>query len=273
MPLHGLSFELTNLSNCDGSWDFSPAQQASPLLPAWALDGHLLTGFHLGHDHPVQNIKSVSSGDASQLLKALYPSLSWTEVVRLLSKPEVEKFFEASHLMQTYGFSWDLHWQKISGLLLTWPMEVQNFIAEKDLKPFDLVVLLSLPTETQIRLLQKLISIQISKSLFCQILEMAGENLLLGTPLQKIEELLGGANPLEELKKSRFPMTFFRDQNFKEKAQKWSWPKGIQAQTQRRGDSLGMEFRFFAKSPDELQKILKSFQTSSEQWKSDHDSN
>jgi hypothetical protein len=265
MPLHGLSFEMTKLSSCDGSWNFKPRQRTSALLPAWALDGHLLTGFDMGSEHPVQNIQVTSSTDASALLKALYPELTWPEIVRLLDQPDTEKYFYPDALMAAYGLGWDEHWQRVSELLVTWPDEIQNYISEKALRPFDLMVLMSLPLQSQIPILQKLVRLNLSKSLFCQALELAGESLLLSSSLEDILEKLNHSDFLEELKKDRFPVAYFADQGFKEKVEKAAWPKGVHAQTQRRGDTLGVEFKIFAKNRDELSKILKNIETTYEQ--------
>jgi hypothetical protein len=258
---------MTTVSSYDPSWDFNPRQKLSKLLPAWALDGHLLSGFDLGPQHPVQNMKVSSAEEASDLLKAIYPELSWPEIVRLLDQPDTDKYFNAEHLMAAYGYNWDDHWQRISDLLITWPLEIQNFVSNKDLRPFDLTVLMSLPLPVQIPLLKKLVTLELSKSLFCQILELAGECLLLGTSADEICHILSRSNPLNELKKLRFPVTFAGDGIFKEKIEKYSWPKGVQAQCQRRGDTLGVEFKFFAKNREELLKTLKNIEFSSEPWK------
>ncbi len=234
-------------------------------MPAWALDGRLLSGFDLGSEHPVQNVKVTASTDASALLKALYPEITWPEIVRLLDQPDTEKYFNPKVLMETYGFGWDEHWQRVSELLITWPDEIQNYISEKALRPFDLMVLMSLPLQSQIPVLEKLISLNLSKSHFCQTLELAGESLLLGSSVEEILERLNHAHFFEELKKNRFPVTYFGDQAFKEKVEKAPWPKGVQAQTQRRGDTLGVEFKIFAKNRDELSKILKNLETTYEQ--------
>lgn len=265
MPLHGLSFEMTTVSTCDGSWNFQPRQAFSPLLPAWALDGHLLSGFEMGPEHPVHNIKVSNPGDVSALLKALYPQLSWPELIRLLDRPDTEKFFNAEHLMETYGFGWDIHWQRVSDLLISWPLEIQNYISDKNIRPFDLIVLMSLSLDVQIALMQKMVSRDLTKSQFCQALELAGETLLLGTTLDQILDVMSLPNFLDELKKLRFPVTYTQDQSLKSKIEKASWPKGVQAQPQRRGDTLGIEFRIFAKNREELTKILKNLETTYEQ--------
>jgi hypothetical protein len=81
-----------------------------------------------------------------------------------------------------------------------------------------------------------------------------------------ISHILSQPEAMTALKKTRFPMSFIGDQNFKAKAESWSWPRGVQAQPQRRGDNLGMEFRFFAKNREELVKTLKALEHSSEPW-------
>lgn len=266
MPLHALNFEITTLKACNKSWDFKPMTKASGILPAWALNGYLLTGFDLAPDHPVQNITHYDR-NAAEVLKELYPRLSWAELTRLTNCPQANSYFNMSTLMPTFGFGWDEHWQKTSELLLQWPLEVQNFVTEKDLRPFDMMILVNISRPTQVALLNKLISLGLSKSLFCQTLELCVEILMLDTPLDKVLDILSQSEALEKLRKVRFPQTSTRDQDFKQRTQSWTWPKGVQAQCQRRGDSLGMEFRFFAKSPDELQKILKSVESSAHQWK------
>jgi hypothetical protein len=272
MALHDLTFEFIDISTCQRSWNFGPRQKLSEILPAWAVDGFLISGFDLESPHPVQNVTGANPAQAAELVFSLYPRLSWPEIVRLQHRPAIQEKIDINLLLSQYGTKWDDHWQKTSDFLIQWPGPVQDFISEKDVRAVDVRVLEPLPVELQKDILDLLVVLKPSKTQFCQMLEMAAELLLMETPAEAIMELLKRPNPLENLRQLRFPMTTEADLKLKEQVQKWPWPKSIAASAQRRGDVQGVEIKFFVKNVSEFEKILSGLQNVCSAWKSKDES-
>lgn len=266
MVLHGSNDNLTNLAACDRGWDFHPLAQPSPFLPAWALDGHLLTGFEFEQHHAVHNIIGASPEQACELFYFLYPQLSWPELARLIMAPRASELLPLDLLFQKYGLHWDEHWQRSAQMLCQWPLEIQNFLSEKGIKPFDLTILQSLPLDDQLTLLSSLTSLKLSKSSFCQMLELAGELLLMGRGSDQILGILSRPEALQELKAERYPRTSRQDELFKKNINTWKLPGSLQLQAQRKGDILGLELRTFLKDPSEIEKLIKNLEQVKKIW-------
>lgn len=267
MVLHDLSFEFIDISECQGSWNFKPQHKLPDNLPAWALGGVLISGFDLKAPHPVQNVTKASPAVAAELFFSLYPHLSWPEIVRLSQLTEISANLDFEMLITKYGTQSDERFKKTSALLLKWPIDVQNYIAEKDIRAFDVTIVDSLSLDVQKELLNLLVQLKPSKSQFCQLLNLCGELILMDTPFVEIVETLKSSQALEELRKKRFPQTSVKDLEFKNFLSTLSWPKAVSAQALRKGDVQGLEIKFFTKDAAELEKTLKGLQSAALQWK------
>ena len=267
MPLQDLNFEFIDISKCQRSWNFGPLHKLPEKLPAWALGGFLISGFDLKEPHLVQNVPKATPAQGAELFYSLYPKLSWPELVRLIHRPDFETQIDPALLLTKYEIKRDERFDRTSQFLLLWPAEVQDYISEKEIRAFDVTILDSLPLDTQKDLLTLLVNLKPSKSLFCQMLELSAELLLMGTAMQELVDVLNAPKTLEELRKKRFPRTTEKDLAFKNSTVTLNWPKGTAAQAVRKGDLQGLEIKFFVKDALELEKILTGLQTVASDWK------
>ena len=267
MALHDLSFEFIDISECQGAWNFSPRHKLPENLPAWALGGFLISGFDLKTPHLVQNVTQASPTAAAELFFSLYPHLSWPEMVRLNRLPEINKALDCELLMTKYGAKYDERFQKTSDFLWQWPFEVQDYIAEKDIRAFDVTIVDQLSLDVQKNLLIQLVHLKASKSQFCQMLDLCGELILMKTPVAEILEILKSSKALETLRQKRFPQTSEKDLAFKNSLSSFPWPKAVTAQALRKGDVQGLEIKFFVKDAAELDKTLNGLQSVASVWK------
>ncbi len=270
--LSNLNFEFTDISKCQKSWDFGPVHKLPEKLPSWALGGFLLSGFDLEPTHPVQNVTNASPSQAAELFFSLYPKLSWPEIVRLTHQPDLEKSLDCDLLLIKYGIKSDERLLQISHFLLMWPQPVQQFLSEKDIRAFDVGMVAQLPIDVQINILYLLVSLKPSKTLFCQMFELAGDLFLMGIPLNDITESLATVKPLEELRKKRYPQTTQNDLKFSNTLQTLPWPKLVSAHSVRKGDLHGVEVKFFVKDATELEKTILGLQTVVSTWKQKNES-
>lgn len=267
MPLQDLNFEFIDISQCQRSWNFGPLHQLSDKLPAWALGGFLISGFDLKEPHLVQNVANASPAQGAELFYSLYPKLTWPELVRLIHRPDLESHIDPALLMTKYDTKWDARFARTSEFLLLWPAEVQDYLSEKDIRAFDVTIVDQLGLDLQKDILSLLVSIKPSKSQFCQLLELCGELVLMGTAIEDLVEILRAPKALEELRKKRFPVTTGKDLEFKNSLQSFSWPKAVSAQPLRKGDLQGLEIKFFVKDAAELEKNLTALLTVASDWK------
>ena len=170
--LSNLNFEFTDISKCQKTWDFGPVHKLPEKLPSWALGGYLLSGFDLDPTHPVQNVTNASPSQAAELFFSLYPKLSWPEIVRLTHQPDLAKSMDCDLLLIKYGMKSDERLLQISHFLLMWPQSIQQYLSEKEIRAFDVVMVAQLPIDVQINILNLLVALKPSKTLFCQLLEI-----------------------------------------------------------------------------------------------------
>ncbi len=267
MVLHDLSFEFTDISQCQRTWNFGPRHQLSDQLPAWAFGGFLISGFDLESPHPVQNVTNASPEQAAELFFSLYPYLSWPEFVRLSHQPKLAELMDCDFLLRKYGTKSDDRYKKISDFLLQWPAEVQEYLSDKDLRPFDMAIIDQLSLDVQKDILSLLASSKLSKSLFCQLLDLSGELILMETPVEDVMAALKSPNALSELREKRFPLTNQKELALKNLMSSFQWPKGVSSQILRKGDVHGLEIKLFVKDATEFEKTLTGLRSVASNWK------
>ncbi len=267
MLLHDLRFEFTDISHCQRTWNFGPRHKLSDKLPAWALGGFLISGFDLESPHPVQNVANASPEQGAELFFSLYPHLSWPELARLSQRPELAQHIDYELLLIKYGTKSDTRYKKISDLLLQWPAEVQDYLSDKDIRPFDIAIADQLTLDVQKDVLTLLVALKPTKSLFCQLFDLAGELILMQMPVEDVIDALKSSKALDELRQLRFPNVSKKDLGFKSSMASFQWPKSVTAQALRKGDVQGLEIKFFVKDAAELEKTLTGLQSVASTWK------
>lgn len=271
MALHDLNFEFTDISRCQRTWNFCPRKTLPAQLPAWALGGFLISGFDLESPHPVHNVTNADPEQAAEVFFSLYPQLTWPEIVRLTHRPELAQKIDCDFLLNKYGTKSDPRFKKISDFLLNWSAEVQDYLSEKEIRPFDIAIVDQLTLSTQKDILALLVTLKPTKTLFCQLLELSGELILMETPIENVMDSLKSSKALESLRELRFPVSHQKDQDLKTSMAGFPWPKGVTAQALRKGDVQGIEVKFFAKNAAELEKTLSGLQSVASNWKQENE--
>ena len=107
-----------------------------------------------------------------------------------------------------------------------------------------------------------------SCSLGVQILETAGELLLMGKDLSSVfKETERPERLLKKLMKLRYPQATKRDEQKAKEIQRLPWPGGIKARWFRQNDTAGLEIRFVCFSPKDFQRKIQGLDRVYEQLK------
>ncbi|MCY4512678.1 MAG: hypothetical protein OXB86_03210 [Bdellovibrionales bacterium] len=94
-----------------------------------------------------------------------------------------------------------------------------------------------------------------------QILEMAGELLLMGTSLDTIFD--AAQNPeelLKQLKKLRYPLTSKQEEQKTKRVQNLPWPRQMKGRWIRQNDKTGLEIQFQCFSMKEFKQKIQNLQ-------------
>ena len=216
-------------------------------------------------------VTNASPEQGAELFFSLYPHLSWPEFVRLSHRPELAQRIDCELLLNKYGVKSDDRYKKSSDFLLKWSAEVQDYLSDKEVRPFDIAIVDQLALPVQKDILALLVTLKPTKSLFCQLLELSGELILMETPIEDVINALKSSKPLEALRQLRFPVSSQKDLGFKNLISGFPWPKGVTAQAIRKGDVQGVEVKFFVKNAAELEKTLTGLQSVASNWKQENE--
>lgn len=134
--------DLVELTQCSKILDFQPLRQRiegqfSTALPAISWNNYLLTGFD-----KCQGLAINQNIPLSELMRDCYPKLSLPEVARFLMKLSLvdERLWEndLDRLLMIYHLQAHQELIEICEIILELPLDLQNWISEKSLKPGDL---------------------------------------------------------------------------------------------------------------------------------------
>lgn len=197
-----------------------------------------------------------------ELFKKAYPQLNFIQLSYIFNAWEKST--------DTLPTSWEVFFQQYnlrfnentiktfkalsacSSDFLTWASSKK--LSQRDLAPLRLLKdpQLAHPLEAQIA------TINPSKTLGTQILELGVDLLLMGKELSYTQ--VNAEKFLRELKSLRYPNTSSKDETRQVKSVQLPWPASVKADWIRKGDTSGIEIRFFAKSQQELEKKLNGLQ-------------
>ncbi len=215
----------------------------------------------------------LSSLTIEDALSVVYPALSFCELVETLKKLKTSALIcenlNQALVFTNYGFSLDSKLTRLLEVLPYMPAVFWNWCCKHSLSPRDLTPLLSVQSPQQLSLsLDSFNELQLSRNLGAQIIELLVECFLMDNADADLFTLsqnspaskTSGDHWLQNLKTRRFPQTAKADSEKQKTLLSLPWTKDLQTRWLRQGDRSGVEVRFFAANPKELQKHVDQLQ-------------
>lgn len=251
------------VSQCDKRLNFSPDKEWPAALPSIAWQRWQLSGF--GRD---EESVAIDVGHGQNNLEQTFFSCHQN-----LSLPELARFYQSArnaHLNLNWPslfHFYNLHYNdNLSQLLLAvsqTPLTFQKWTSQKDFGPRDLAILKSFPSlQNFTAVLLRVVELNPTKSQAVQILEWAGELVLMGRSVEGVVplEIKNAEAWWKWIKSLRFAQTTSRDDEKKKHLLSMPWPSLSQVRWVRQGDEAGLEVRFLVRSAEDLKKKLKGFE-------------
>lgn len=255
--------QTSTISQCTKNYQFRSLESWPEHLPAIAWESDLICGFDRSEGSQVLSISS-SESTLLQVFQSVYKELTFSEFAQL-SKSLGE---QAVHFAQAYRIAWNSQNQQLVQSFLKLSLTFQDWCTEKKVAANELAILSSFKEfDAFQKVCDFLVSNQCGKQTGIQILEIAGELILMET---SIEDLLSSHLTPEafllSLKKRRFPNSSEKDEEQNQWIQSLGWPSSSQSKWVRRGDKAGVEVKLFFSSPLELHKNIIQLQRIEEKW-------
>jgi hypothetical protein len=259
--------QLCSMSQCNKDLFFDPRTPWPDGLPAVAVNQVVLAGFSQGlvFNHQIE----FSESDAiARLFRSLYFELSFVEMARLMEKARSVPWLPMELIAQKFGWATSENFLKVAARVLKTPAGFQEWAAEKKFSPLDLTPLLTSEKLELKYLFHDLVSLNISRTLGVEALELGIELMNSGhSPADlSIEHLV--ANPpadftlaeawVQALRGLRYPESLRREQETEAQMKELPWPGTTQARWTRQGDRAGIELKLFVSNPTDLKKYLQS---------------
>ncbi len=229
-----------------GQWLISPLVKASKPL-----------------DSASDSTVELGSDSLHQAIKSCYPQLSFAQLAHLYEQwrhnPALQQELNWQALMAGYGFR-DSEPQRLTlQKLIQMPSPFQAWAHHKALGPKDLAILLSFaePNPDFDELLEWMAHSQTSKSIGVQVLEIAGELLLMGKALPS-RKSLRPESYLMELEGQRRPLSRAALENKNQELSTLPWPARCSGRWLRLGDALVLETKVMGSNFQEVRQRLEA---------------
>ncbi len=243
---------LKSIEECDRRFDFFSLKVWPTALPPIAYKSHLLCGFARRDGIAI----SIDNTALEILLIAIYKELNIFELSRLFA---IEPQLDFSYLAERSGFSWCENLKLSLITIKNLDLATQHWMEQKSFSARDIQILRSFSDyQKLIPIFDYLKNSSASKSEAVQILEIAGELILLERPLPQLNT--SSAALIEDLEKLRSPMANSTTQTKNNKLGEWSWPKSTSGKFMRRGDQTQIEVKIQASSAQELKTRLSALE-------------
>lgn len=255
--------QLISIKQCVNRLDFKPLSPWPKGLPSVAIQGYVIAGFSTEgfvFNHQVDP----KSEEAFEIWKSVHPELSFAECARLATLL-TDSPWTAEQLLGLWGFTCRDQQLLAASWLLEQTETFQNWAAQKKLSPADIAPLRIVAQEKLNPFLERVLSLDLSKSFALQLLELSTDLLFFEEDPEKIlEQWPRSKNEIEvglrKLKALRFPQTTQSDQALEGQMKQLPWPGTSQAKWVRQGDRAGIELKLFVSQPSDLKKYLVSLE-------------
>lgn len=260
---------LIPLSRCENTLNVPGTALWRSPLPPLAVGGLLVTGT----PESMEGFAVDLDRDLLDVLFALYPMLSWIQVVTI-TRHKAFSNEARSRFVNLYGYRWNEDLERISEIPFS--SVAQQWLAEKSLGPREIAPLLILNNgNLQNQVVEKITNSKATRSHGARLIELISE--ILATPsnasLLLENELHFFPQPelwIQKLEAIRFPGTVKRDAEMAQRLKNLDLPLKVKAEFRRSGDETGVELKISARAPAEMHKILSDLNSKSWEvaWKS-----
>ncbi|MBX9767469.1 MAG: hypothetical protein K2X47_09385 [Bdellovibrionales bacterium] len=260
---------LIPLSRCENTLKLPQKTYWRGPLPPIAVGGLLVTPISELVDGVAVNL----TADLGETLFALYPTLSWSELV-VLSKHTAFTAESRARLLSFYGYRWNEDLERISELPLS---EISGrWLSEKGLGPREIAPLLIVgDAALQNRVVEKIAGTAATRSHGARLIELLSEILASPSKARALleKDLEFETQPelwIRKLEAIRFPTTAKRDSEIALRLKTLDLPLKVKAEFRRSGDETGIELKISARAPHEMHRLLAELNSKSWEaaWKS-----
>jgi hypothetical protein len=251
----------SHIQDCQMDLNFKPIGPWPKALPLYSWQGQLLCGFDQACQESSEKPMVIElSAPFPEVLKCIYPRLSFPELARLESRLRTWNPDLTLPVFQAYGVRFEEKLNEPMNFLVSLPLSVQNWLSEKDVGARDIERLLPLSNDSELashEALQFCIENRFNKNQTLQSCEWIGELLALGFSKEMIfrPEVSPDAF-LMSLKTLRHPNSTDSDLRKKVQIQALSWPSKTDAKWVRQGDLAGLEIKLHAHTEQEAEKQI-----------------
>ncbi len=263
--------DLLDIAQCKADLDFKPCQSSKDSLPSIAWNKYLITGFERTSG-TVINL----SAPLPNLLKDCHPSLTLPEIARFLEKLKTLKddywIVDEDEVLRKYSLINHPELHEIFSLIQLLPLELQNWISEKNMSPKELYPLRSILKRSPVTAIgfmfdlfnafkvRKASRVQAARTVELSIEPfLAGQNIWPKTGISQDTWIHG-------LEKMRQPQNTTDDAR-SQAVQSLSWPSNVQARWVGEGEMSGVEVKFSVHNAAEFEKFVKDLELMSPQLK------
>lgn len=226
--------------------DFRPHNSCPPELPSFICKNIRVNGWENKN-----NTEVFFKGNLAEIIHYLYRDLSILELGRIYDLLMLFKIdnsdTELKNIFHKYGYFLNQELINDLDMMKMLPEQFCSWIQEKKIHPGDLAPLRAIKDTNAISdWLTQFLNWGLSKSEGTLVLELICD-LFLVNKLPPAPEKYD-IQILTLLKKLRYPQSSAIEENFLKKIKNLPWTKDIQIKTERRGDQVGTEIKFFVKN-------------------------
>lgn len=260
---------FTQLLQCNKKLGFRRKAEWPVSWPGFVWQGVLLTP-HVQAGAALHELRSDQS--LENILKDIYPSLTFTELAQLVHAcREAGLFVQEAALFQMYNWRWTEDVSALVELLRVAPKSFQSWAIDKEVSIRDLAPLRALKLEVDqlsvFGLFEQLMVFQPSHSEGVKWIEWVVDLTLMG---QDLAQFLVSAKTAKAVTETliglRYPQATQNQQEAQKFVKKMPWPKNVVARQARVGDQAGIEVKFFVQSQEDMQKMAQGLSDVAKSW-------
>lgn len=252
--------QLRQISQCATGLNFSPRTSWPEGLPAVAINGHVIAGFHQEavFDH---TLDWTDQDSIASLFRSLYFELTSCELARLWKSTRELPQFPISEVFAKFQVRWNSNTEKLCEIISQLPRGFQDYCSEKKWSFGDFQPLAASQGLILSPFFLRIIEMNLTRNLSVLALELVVDLLLMGkAPMEilPLESSQPGEVWIETLRQLRYPQASQKDDWASQQVDQLPWPGTAQARWTRQGDRAGIELKLFVANPTDLKKYLQS---------------
>lgn len=253
--------ELIPLETCSRALEFTTREPWPKEFPAFAWNGHLLTGFERTGGHALNFPKE---SPFIKLVHACYKKLEIDELAALWL--QLKNLPVATEQQREFFSFYNLHdnetLRETLRLFLKMGPSFRSWAGDRKVGPGELAILRSFTSHNWVHLMEvgeSIAKLMSSRRTGAEILEVAGELSLSGVAALEIQRLDSETAEtwLERLIRLRNPVASAKLADKNKSLQNLPWPKQTSGRWVRHGDQDNLEIKMVVKSDQEIEKRIE----------------